>query len=208
MAMATPRRRFQLLDAMILVAATATGCAGMQWISQLLSEVGVWSSISENWRTTWQSISQSSTTLDLVSHLSLWCVLVAVLAMPLVLSWTLALIPIRFISPRPRFRHLACQPGLMASTATGLAIGFVGLLIVVPVLVSPRGAATNVLYIVMCLVPTFVGLAILASWMTLLAGRRWLAEPSWIDRLGRVAGVFWIVTGFVVTGMLSLVLLG
>ena len=44
-------------------------------------------------------------------------------------------------------------------------------------------------------VPMFVGWAVFVTWMTLLIGRRWRAERSWIDRLGRATGVFWILAG-------------
>jgi hypothetical protein len=56
-------------------------------------------------------------------------------------------------------------------------------------------------------VPTLIGLAVSVSWMTMLVGRRWRAEPSWVDRLGRSLGVFWIMGGLAVTvlGLLMLV---
>jgi hypothetical protein len=44
-------------------------------------------------------------------------------------------------------------------------------------------------------------MAVLTSWMTLIVGRRWRAEPTWVDRLGRAVGVFWIVAGAVVPGL-------
>ena len=40
-----------------------------------------------------------------------------------------------------------------------------------------------------------IGLAVLASWVTQMSGRRWRPEPSWIDRAGRVMGAAWIVAG-------------
>ncbi len=45
-------------------------------------------------------------------------------------------------------------------------------------------------------VPIVCGLAVLVSWVTLLARRRWRADPSWVDRFGRALGVYWIVGGF------------
>jgi hypothetical protein len=36
------------------------------------------------------------------------------------------------------------------------------------------------------------GLAVAAAWMALLLTGRWRAEPSWIDRAGRILGVLWI----------------
>jgi hypothetical protein len=37
-----------------------------------------------------------------------------------------------------------------------------------------------------------IGAAVLGAWSALAAIRRWRAEPSWIDRLGQLLGVFWI----------------
>jgi hypothetical protein len=37
-----------------------------------------------------------------------------------------------------------------------------------------------------------VGLAVIGAWLVLASGRRWGAEPSWIDRLGRLLGACWI----------------
>jgi hypothetical protein len=38
-----------------------------------------------------------------------------------------------------------------------------------------------------------VPVAILGAWSALAICGRWSPEPSWIDRLGRILGVFWIV---------------
>ena len=40
-----------------------------------------------------------------------------------------------------------------------------------------------------------IGSAVAVSWLILWLGGGWRAEPSWIDRLGRLLGVFWIVFG-------------
>jgi hypothetical protein len=34
--------------------------------------------------------------------------------------------------------------------------------------------------------------AVMAAWATLILGRRWRAESSWIDRAGRCCGFYWI----------------
>jgi hypothetical protein len=38
------------------------------------------------------------------------------------------------------------------------------------------------------------GLAVLASWLVLLATRCGQPEASWIDRTGRLVGAFWLAT--------------
>ena len=37
-------------------------------------------------------------------------------------------------------------------------------------------------------IPAIVGL----SWLVLGIRRRWASERSWLDRLGRVIGIFWL----------------
>ena len=37
------------------------------------------------------------------------------------------------------------------------------------------------------------GLAVASAWLLLAIGKRWQSEPSWIDRLGRFMGFYWIV---------------
>jgi hypothetical protein len=44
-----------------------------------------------------------------------------------------------------------------------------------------------------------VGWTVWVSRITLLLGRRWRADRSWIDLIGRASGFFWVLTGFGVT---------
>jgi len=41
-------------------------------------------------------------------------------------------------------------------------------------------------------IPSEIGCAVAAVWAVQVIGGRFRAEPSWIDRLGRALGVFWI----------------
>jgi hypothetical protein len=52
--------------------------------------------------------------------------------------------------------------------------------------------------------PIIIGLAVLTSWTTLLVGCRWRAERSWIDRIGRMLGVYWIATGLAMLEIIQL----
>ena len=74
----TPQRRFRLLDAMILVAATAVGCGGMRRLD-----------LEWEWRE-WVDIEETFLSMTLE---------VGYLTIPHVLMWTLALIPIRMLGP-------------------------------------------------------------------------------------------------------------
>jgi hypothetical protein len=43
---------------------------------------------------------------------------------------------------------------------------------------------------------TSTGTAVASSWITLLIGGRWRADPRWIDRLGRFLGASWMMSVF------------
>jgi len=45
----------------------------------------------------------------------------------------------------------------------------------------------------------YVGLAVAATWIVLFFSGRWRRSADWIDRMGRVVGVLWIVIGLVWT---------
>jgi hypothetical protein len=42
------------------------------------------------------------------------------------------------------------------------------------------------------LLPPLTGFAVIGSWATLFLGGHWRAEPTWIDRVGRLLGAYWI----------------
>jgi hypothetical protein len=94
---------------------------------------------------------------------------------------------------------------MMATSASGVAITFIGLPAVLA-LMTVGEEITSVMFdlMEMELLQPLMGLAVLVSWVTLLAGRRWRAEPSWVDRFGRAVGVYWILAGFAVTGLFVL----
>ena len=96
---------------------------------------------------------------------------------------------------------------MMATCAFAVALAFVGLPSVV---LAPFLGWEAILWLGLAeplwlILPfVFFGPAVLVSWTTLLLGRRWRAESSWVDRLGRAVGVFWIVEGLIVPVFLAL----
>jgi len=191
---------------MILVAATAMGCGAQEWLSRAtdgeLSLGTVWS---DGWALLHTSRGGSRT----VGIICL-CAEIVVLASPMVAMWTLALLPIRFIGPRPRRHRIACQPGMIAACAFGVALAAIALQIIGLGLVCGVESVSdpNTLEITLLYSPMVLGVAVVTSWMTLLIGRRWRAERSWIDRFGRAVGCFWIVAGFTMIPMFSVQGLG
>jgi hypothetical protein len=109
------------------------------------------------------------------------------------LVWTTAAVLIfRLRAPRPPWRRLRRQPGLIACVSAlaavlySLVVGLYKMMELYARLLQ-GSLATNV---AMTLENT--GLVVAAAWMSLLLSGRWVAEPSWIDRAGRICGVLWI----------------
>jgi glucan phosphoethanolaminetransferase (alkaline phosphatase superfamily) len=183
--LATPRmagRRFTLLDTMILVAATACGLGVDGALNALIRSANGLDS------------------MDMLGSLfgarkyPVLAVLSMMMTMPVAAAWTLALVPLGLLRPRPRLRRLARQPGWMAACAFSLALAFSSVVFVG--LVAVIGPTQSIALIdVSPLLAIIFAPAIGATWLSLIVGRRWRPERSWLDRSGRALGVFWIVLG-------------
>jgi len=123
-----------------------------------------------------------------------------IVLLPCVVMWALGLLIIRLRHPRPTLLRLTRQPGFLACGAVGLTVvaRAVGLLILAlrpgtelaamsdgywerfPIQVATELAAS-------------MSIAVAASWLLLKLDGRWRSEPSLIDRLGRVVGLYWVV---------------
>jgi hypothetical protein len=98
------------------------------------------------------------------------------------LALTCAQILIRLRYPRPEWRTLFRQPGFVACCAAALGLGLdTGWI--------PLARFENLHY------PYYTSLMVLFAWAVLYALRLCLAEKSWIDRLGRLTGIGWIISG-------------
>ena len=109
----------------------------------------------------------------------------------IVLNFLFFLIPacliLRLRRPRPPLRMVIRQPGF-AACAAPVAVVLAALPLA---FVTPSELAGQVIEIGgQALAVAAVPLA----WLSLIATRRWNPEPSWIDRLGRVLGVLWMVS--------------
>jgi hypothetical protein len=166
-------RPFTLLDAMILVAATAGGFGLWRWlfIDALNSPHNTVFQYSILWRTA----------------------AFFVTAGPVMLVETIGFIVIRLRPPRPPLRRLMAQPGMVSCVAslcfltllaTFLFIAFVKMEL------SLGGLAE--------MVPAPVGLAVATAWVILLLSRRWRFERGWIDTLGVILGCYWIVGALII----------
>jgi hypothetical protein len=180
------QRCLTLLDAMILVAATAVGLSltGLLWDSMLgeyfYRPVSGWTS---------KAILAKAP-------------LTVLLFLPLLTAWSFALLLLRLRRPRPRLNRLALQPGTAACGAAILVIAMthVGLLArwVVEVIVMGEvmfhraDSLDDYFFIQFAPSTTSIACSVAAAWVLLAAVQLGRPEPSWIDRTGLVLGVMWI----------------
>jgi hypothetical protein len=179
------------MDALILIAATAIGLAW--W--RILKPDGIFH----------DSLGSISSVGSLREKLN--CVLwVVVDFYPMVVVWTFGLLLLRLRSPRPRMRRIARQPGFATECAVlaalavtvgelaGWMIAGSGLRFFLILTVRGQGLR-EVLDNGLRFDETIqqVAAAVVSVWGVMFLGRVLRPEKSWIDRLGRVLGVLWIV---------------
>jgi hypothetical protein len=97
----SPVRKFSILDAMILVAASALGLA----LIRFLYATGRYLSMGRPWYAFVAQYTVEAT-------------------VPFLITWTLAFLVLRLRQPRPRLRRLLRQPGMVACGAAVVAIAF------------------------------------------------------------------------------------
>ncbi len=115
----------------------------------------------------------------------------------MLLVWTVTLLVLRLQRPRPTLHRLICQPGMAACLAAVLVTTIDTINWSIHwVMLDPRNALLRML-----LPPVYwpghthhVGQAVAVTWLGLLLSRRWRPKPGWIDRFGRLIGVFWLMT--------------
>jgi hypothetical protein len=116
---------------------------------------------------------------------------------PLAVALSLALFILRLRKPRPGLRRLLRQPGMVASSATVIATG----LFVMKVLFSEYYLArtgtvmSRPLHWLWMMRLPWNGEVVAVAWILLWLGGSWHSEPTWIDRAGRVLGVYWVASG-------------
>lgn len=115
-----------------------------------------------------------------------------------VLTATLALIPLRLRTPRPQGERLWRQPGWLAcaAVALALAISLAQQLLEVAFVLIRLGPSrlnwTSLLRSLMLGLPSKAVFSVAAAWATLGLVGGWESEKGWIDRLGRLLGLYWI----------------
>lgn len=162
-------RRFGLLDAMILVAATALGCGLAKWSDMVPFDFYGLLSV---------PIPKRYVLIALVTAKCPGTLLLV--------PWTLGLLLVRMRSPRPTTTQLFREPGVVATSTATLAI-IAGCVWLVPIWLV-HGLMLSVAFSPWTF---FCGFAVAGGWLTLALSGRWRNSPGWIDRAGRLVGTAW-----------------
>jgi hypothetical protein len=164
------RRRFGLLDVMILVAAMAVSLAASRHVA---------SKMNQSW-----DVGHPRRLIHIVhDHIGL-----------LLFFLSSACLLIRLRPPRPARRRLWCQPGFAACAAAVLGMVIQAMHFVI--FMHTRLAGWGWYLFVMQVFWrnwAFCGPAVAGAWLALIVAGCWRAERSGIDRLGRVLGACWLV---------------
>jgi hypothetical protein len=128
---------------------------------------------------------------------------------PLMAMMTLAVFLVRFRRPRPPVRCIFREPGSIACFGA-ITVGLLFMVRVaalhVPfVLDSVDGSLSDFVREIAATElselfwssfwdgPPRIGETVGVLWLVLIVSGRWHAEPGWIDRLGRILGLFWVL---------------
>jgi hypothetical protein len=182
-------RRFTLCDAMVLVAAVGLGLM-----------------LSRTWSYYAEKLTGPLKHLAAVGHPWLPSMIYNIIALwPVVAMVAPALLLLRLRQPRPPARRLFAPPGVAACMVATVimalecvedslySIAFT-LAYHEPGAPFPESAATTLaLSATGAFLTTRVSYGIAAAWVAIAIARRWRAEPSWIDRAGRVVGCLWLL---------------
>jgi hypothetical protein len=179
-------RKFQLADAMILVASTALACTALrsQWplgIPSLLAYTGPKKSINN-------MLVDFNISIFELSKLTA--------------SLTVACLVLWLRQPRPALLHLVLRPGMMACTAATVVLTIrlinhfivIGILAVDGIFPVIGLSAMNINELEWRRIPSEIGCAVAAAWVVQRISERWRCEPTWLDRTGRILGAFWVGT--------------
>jgi hypothetical protein len=181
-------RKLTVLDAMILVGATASALALMR--SQWPTDLGIQDAYTDSTH----ALRLSNLLMIIRHHVYFASYMIAM--------WTLSCLILRLRQPRPALRLLTREPGMVACIAAVIvmAIRMINLGSLISVLAIdgvnsvPGLSALDLFPDDFINIPSEIGCAVTAAWIIQAISGRWRCEPNWIDRVGRSIGAFWIAT--------------
>jgi hypothetical protein len=201
-------RRPTILDAVVVIAATAIALAMARgWDS------GKWCAIPAYATYGGKLPSGARSLHHFIATWLCWTI-------PFAITLSVAVLALRFRSPRPRFRRLERQPGAVACAAALFAMAArmsqESLAFSLAYLTRPSSAiqlpsppfnvyenigwhkSLGEIFRIVVLeefplqVSSAVGIAVIVAWGVQRASGTWRPEVSWLDRSGRLLGVYWI----------------
>jgi hypothetical protein len=170
---AAPRRRLRVLDLLILTATTLAGLA-LSRALRFLNPMDTPSALGEG------GLSER-----------------VALPSPLLALWAVALFVLRLSPPRPR--RLPRQAGFVATLAVVLALLWRTTEVFHFTIADQDSLVTRIVGFFINLnvnFPDTAGFAVIFGWVLVLLNGR-CARADWIDWLGRILGVIWIVVGLI-----------
>ncbi len=204
---AGPIRRFTLLDAMVLLAATAVGLmmATKYGEPDLEENVLFRYEVGDDDRPVFPLRPRGGWTLMMALYYSPRATQILP---PFLVAWSVAILVLRMVRPRPGLRDLLVQPGVvacvvgMAATGAGIATRLMENIYEIVVFESEKdrlpfdGIQTSPFYILdraFAIAGPYAAFGVIVTWGVLGVSRRLKPEPTWIDRFGRAIGVLWVV---------------
>ena len=188
------RRRFTLLDAMVLTGATAGALRLCQKLMAAYDpDFGDPLSVVRNAR------------IKGVFSAPVYVVFWFEIAAPFLLAWGLALAVLRFVPPRPRRSDLNRRPGSMAAMAIAGSVVAMTLgwcLVCLPLIAVGRfvalGAQQSPHYALVFRTVLFGGMgagqAVAAAWLAIGVSGRWRRSRDWLDRAGFLVGALTVAS--------------
>jgi hypothetical protein len=181
------QRRFTLGDTMILVAATAAALALMELPLQPDDTAfEILHRFFERPRGGWSF----GAVVALIIGFTFWAII------PFVATWTVAAFTFQLRRPRPPRGRVGRQPGAMAALLGTIAVSFSTAWGVVMELAF--SSFIREFLFIAGFASILAAAMIAGGWIAMAVGGRWRPEPTWLDRLGRLLGVSWIVAGLAV----------
>lgn len=167
-------RPFGVGDAMILIAAMAVGTLAVRWslpeLADLRSDVA---RASPPGMRPFLYIQYAGSAFN-----------------PYLATVTAAWLFIRLRRPHPGWRRLGRQPGFIACAVATAAMAIEAAWIGALLAIGSRFIHVSTIFVGYAQEVSF---AVAGGWIALAISGRWRTEPGWIDRMGRIIGIVWIL---------------
>jgi hypothetical protein len=184
-------RRFTLLDAMLLVVAAAVGLT--------LARVTLPDQTSIKTPPTPVAPAYPAGVHSLPALIKLREILgsavtASATVSPSIMAFTIAVLFLRFRKPRPRSRLIFRHPGAMGCSAAFLAL-LIAILALTPTTLQSLGKPNfhGWMFNVWLIISRGAGMAVAGAWLTLAMSGQWRAAGDWIERMGQVLSVAWML---------------